>query len=407
MPYQSKALTTINQFKSIDDFLASLAQVGLDELSLVPFNPFPAGSIYMSVDPTDPSRLFGGKWQALNEGRVLIGAGAKYPAGTKGGEETHTLTTSEMPSHNHSLSSLSSNGSHYHLNMAYNPQVGSRGTPAFGYSAKSNACGSRHLHDQDNQIWNTSTDGYHSHSLSIYSEGSGNAHNNMQPYMAVYMWACISQDGMTRAILQAVALAPTSSPLTALHLFLSHSAYEQNQGTIKEGELAFTPFNPFPIGAIYMSMSETNPALLFGGQWQPLNEGRVLIGANSKYPVGTKGGEETHTLTTSEMPPHSHGSSLSTSSAGSHSHGAGWGSNSTGYNEQGIVTPPYGVYFSSNSYFGIMWKDHRDYDNSYWKTATSGSHSHDSGTSTNSTGNGAPHNNLQPYLAVNIWQRTA
>ena len=71
----------------------------------------------MSVSPTSPATLFGGTWEALDQGRVLIGAGSSHPAGEEGGEETHKLTSSEMPSHNHSLSvsgSTTSTGSHSH-----------------------------------------------------------------------------------------------------------------------------------------------------------------------------------------------------------------------------------------------------------------------------------------------------
>ena len=63
---------------------------------------YPVGSIYMSINPTSPADIFGGTWEALDEGRVLIGAGTSHPAGEEGGEEKHALTIDEMPSHNHS-----------------------------------------------------------------------------------------------------------------------------------------------------------------------------------------------------------------------------------------------------------------------------------------------------------------
>ena len=65
----------------------------------------------MSVDPTSPADIFGGTWEALDQGRVLIGAGASHPAGSTGGEETHVLTANEMPSHKHTEDSA---GSHTH-----------------------------------------------------------------------------------------------------------------------------------------------------------------------------------------------------------------------------------------------------------------------------------------------------
>ena len=221
----------------------------------------------------------------------------------------------------------------------------------------------------------------------------------MQPYLVVYMWACVSHDGMTRAILSAVGAAPTSSPLTALHLFLSMQALESNKQALTMHDLAFIPAVSFPIGYIYISMAATNPADLFGGKWQALDEGRVLIGANSKFAAGSKGGEETHTLSNSELASHDHNSSLSTSSAGSHKHLLGDGDKSN------WLEMPWG-YISKSNAWGLH-QDRNDYDNSYPRTSTTGSHYHDSGTTTSSSGGSSAHNNMQPYLAVYMWQKTA
>ena len=48
---------------------------------------YPVGSIYMSVNETNPEILFGGKWEQLKD-RFLLGAGDNYAAGTLGGEAT-------------------------------------------------------------------------------------------------------------------------------------------------------------------------------------------------------------------------------------------------------------------------------------------------------------------------------
>lgn len=61
---------------------------------------YPVGSIYMSVNATDPGKLFGGTWQRIKE-RFLLGAGDTHAAGNTGGEFEHTLTLDEMPSHIH------------------------------------------------------------------------------------------------------------------------------------------------------------------------------------------------------------------------------------------------------------------------------------------------------------------
>ena len=71
---------------------------------------YPVGSIYMSVNNVSPANLFGGTWERI-EGSFLLAAtenasstGASQSAGTTGGEASHTLSESEMPSHNHNHS---------------------------------------------------------------------------------------------------------------------------------------------------------------------------------------------------------------------------------------------------------------------------------------------------------------
>lgn len=49
---------------------------------------YPIGSIYISVNSTSPSTLFGGEWTQLKD-RFLLGAGSTYIAGEKGGTTTH------------------------------------------------------------------------------------------------------------------------------------------------------------------------------------------------------------------------------------------------------------------------------------------------------------------------------
>lgn len=67
----------------------------------------PVGSIYMSMNKTDPSRLFGGTWRLIAPGQVLVGVNESSPQFSTprktGGEQTHKMTIDEMPSHNHQL----------------------------------------------------------------------------------------------------------------------------------------------------------------------------------------------------------------------------------------------------------------------------------------------------------------
>ena len=136
---------------------------------------YPVGSIYMSTAPTNPTLLFGGTWEMLSN-RFLVGAGSKYPPGAQGGEEEHQLTMDEMPSHSHS-GSTSSAGSHSHTIASVSAtHSGSQkvAQPTTGYRTMYGG----YLGDAGN----------HTHSLSIGSAGGNAAHNNLPPYLAVYMW---------------------------------------------------------------------------------------------------------------------------------------------------------------------------------------------------------------------------
>lgn len=169
---------------------------------------YPVGSIYISADSTDPSTLFGGTWQALDEGRVLIGASTKYAAGSKGGEETHTLTADEMPAHSHT-GAASSAGAHTHTRGSQNitgthgghayktgdPQTTPTGafvgtTTGSGGAGKDGNVGVYRTDFDASQSWSgeSSNAGAHTHTVSVSNTGGGAAHNNMPPYLSVYMW---------------------------------------------------------------------------------------------------------------------------------------------------------------------------------------------------------------------------
>jgi hypothetical protein len=118
---------------------------------------YPVGSIYVNAsDATNPATLLGfGTWDAFGAGRVMVGFNDSDSdfdtAEETGGEKTHTLTTAEMPSHSHAgIQTAVQSG-------------GDQGGPGSWYADR-------------NQ------------SGSTQSTGSGSAHNNLQPYIVVYMW---------------------------------------------------------------------------------------------------------------------------------------------------------------------------------------------------------------------------
>lgn len=120
----------------------------------------------------------------------------------------------------------------------------------------------------------------------------------------------------------------------------------------------------YPVGSIYMSVNDADPSMLFGGTWERLKD-RFLLGSGDTYTNGDTDGEATHTLTIDEMPSHNHSRSTAPQI---------YSERDTSASE--IISPASGSA----------------------KRVTK---------NTNSAGGGQAHNNMPPYLVVNIWKRTA
>lgn len=115
---------------------------------------YPVGSIYISVNSTNPKVLFGGTWEQI-QGRFLLGMSSSYPAGSSGGESEHTLTRNEIPEHTHS----------------------------FKYTGQSITTGVNAI-----RLYQAASNQYNAYSGGQSSNCGGQAHNNMPPYLAVAMW---------------------------------------------------------------------------------------------------------------------------------------------------------------------------------------------------------------------------
>lgn len=140
----------------VDNLVNPLAEKFASIIDIV----YPVGSIYMSVNAADPSKLFSGTaWEKL-EGRFLLGSSSTYTNGSTGGEATHTLTVDEMPNHKHSISY---------------PNAAGPEEAAIGYPADSDT----------NKSWGAEM-------CKTQSAGKSVAHNNMPPYLVVNMWKRIS-----------------------------------------------------------------------------------------------------------------------------------------------------------------------------------------------------------------------
>jgi hypothetical protein len=132
----------------------------------------------------------------------------------------------------------------------------------------------------------------------------------------------------------------------------------------------------YPIGAIYLSVVDTSPETLFGGTWVAFGEGKTLVGfddADADFDEAEKtGGTKTHELTTAQMPTHTH-------TQNAHSH------------------------FTGNPNAGGSAGWYSTAGNAFNSTAAT-----TSTTAVNqNTGGGEAHPNLQPYITVYMWKRTA
>ncbi len=119
---------------------------------------YPIGAIYLSMNNINPNTLFGfGSWEQIKD-TFLLSAGDVYSAGSMGGEAEHALTVEEMPIHTHDFNR------HQLWRTENVPEAGE----SDGYGASNKT-------------------------LTVYRDtttnaGGGQPHNNMPPYLAVYMW---------------------------------------------------------------------------------------------------------------------------------------------------------------------------------------------------------------------------
>lgn len=148
----------------------------------------------------------------------------------------------------------------------------------------------------------------------------------------------------------------------------------------------------YPVGSIYMSVNAVDPALLFGGTWEQIKD-TFLLAAGDTYNNGDEGGEATHVLTPAETAMKNHSHTMA------HTHAIGSSTyfltNTNAVNRRSIK-PGTGTAITN-----ILYSD----------AATNRVEATNQPSNTNTGGqteaNGAAHNNMPPYLAVNMWKRTA
>ena len=157
---------------------------------------YPVGSIYWSKNATNPSYLFGGTWEQIKD-TFILAAGSNYKINTSGGAATHTLTTSQLPSHTHGVGT-------YVVTGAFELRPSAGGGTVYNNTngaiiAEANN-GSQSWLNSSQLVEKTATTDIvklyaksgQGFSGSSGSTGSGTAHNNMPPYITAYCWERIA-----------------------------------------------------------------------------------------------------------------------------------------------------------------------------------------------------------------------
>lgn len=128
---------------------------------------YPVGSIYISTAAANPADLFTGtQWEAIQD-RFLLADGTVYTAGATGGTAAVTLTTAQMPAHNHKFNCVNQDG---------NPSTPTGVSEAMAYVGQGNGTST------------VSTNGTLLKRAVMATAGEGQAHDNMPPYLVVHMW---------------------------------------------------------------------------------------------------------------------------------------------------------------------------------------------------------------------------
>lgn len=187
--------------------------------------------------------------------------------------------------------------------------------------------------------------------------------NGTYPYTSAYDFKLEIVDLLNKGIGSQTATIVKGIPIYSHgeDWFQHHTdVYDKNDNKI------LSPLDLFPIGAVYITVTNTNPGTFLGGTWTQFGQGRTLVGVNTSdtdfATVEKTGGEKTHKLTINEMPSHTHGNGYSDSN---------WKANSNSSASQQYLID---IYDSKQ---------------------------------TTSTGGDQAHNNLQPYITVYFWKRTA
>lgn len=360
---------------------------------------YPVGSIYMSVNNVNPGTLFGGTWQAIT-GRFLLAASSTYPLGTTGGAANKQLSVNEMPAHTHVASTADAGG---HVHTATNANAGAH---THTVTVQSNGA---HTHTTSGTA---ASAGAHTHTISITNGAqSAGAHTHGVTYAATSVSATAASNG---AHTHGVSFPKTTIEST------SAGAHTHTRGTMEiTGRLAAAALFDADTGQ-YEASGALSKYTTGANKGDADKTGSNNWGLNFKASDGWTGatasnGAHTHNVTIAKTDmttasagahthsvsvtvpkqnmtsvsagAHTHNLSGTTASAGSHTHTTSGTAASAGAHTHTATTASAGSHTHTIT------------------VQTAGVHQH--GVTVNTAGGSASFNIMPPYLAVNVWKRTA
>ena len=158
--------STTSQINTLKSRMSSVENGKVNTTDLINLI-YPVGSIYMSVNNVSPSTFLGGTWERIQD-RFLLGAGSSYSAGSTGGEASHKLTIGELPGRVVRMIKNSTTKILKGYSAMSCPNLGNKDVAVNGWA---------HVCAYDGKSYGFTID-----------VACDTPHNNMPPYLAVYIW---------------------------------------------------------------------------------------------------------------------------------------------------------------------------------------------------------------------------
>lgn len=331
---------------------------------------YPVGSLFLSAGSTAPGTLFPGTtWEQIKD-KFLLSAGTNYTLGNTGGEATHVLTANEMPSHTHTFTgdevTTTSAGSHTHTftgSEATTSSDGAHNHTFTGSSATTSSDGS-HIHTfTGSEVTTGKQSADHTHTAPSHTHSIDSHTHTMSHTHSIPALSGLANWGGSHNHTVAITYGPTPGTSgSTTRIFAVSGGYDSALMANDSGA---------------HTHSVTTNADTTGGSSAANTGGSGTLTAKAAGGTATGGQSADHT--------HKVTASGTIGSNGAHTH----------------TLTATGTIGSNGAHTHTL--------TAAGTNASAGSHTHAvTATGTNaSTGGGQAHNNLPPYLVVNVWKRTA